>query len=483
MTINVFIQGLYDKAPLEQHYSFSVSGLVSRLLVTDPERRPSAREILEIQEEDPTIANSMENKAEQNQQRQAEDEERRPSAREILEIQEEDPISVNPTEEKSKQNRQREVDDDPLDKLPDGCEKHVTSDERVYFVNNKNRTSQWEDPRTQGQMRKNEIEQNQQRQGEDDPLGQLPEGWEKRVTSTGRVYFVNHKNRTTQWKDPRTQGQMQDRGQSQVDHNTRSTTYRDPRPGANKDGPGGASLDKSLENISLTTDTLLVTSSGPTAEYKGDVLGVYQKAGTHNSCPYYKQLDRVRSDGKEYVIYRSEKGGWAMGPGLDGPCGLKNARGTESVPLTDWNCWDWQDGKYRDDPHLRITPDQPPACGAITILASGDAAAKQPECIGVYTPTRMFSAGRRVFKRQTQQKYLLVKTSNVESCWSVRESGKNEGARMKSGCAPSMCPADPRARTSERFGQTSWKYKHVMPIGSDNYKHGDITVKCSVHKY
>lgn len=29
---------------------------------------------------------------------------------------------------------------------------------------------------------------------------------EKRVDPNGRVYFVNHKNRTTQWEDPRTQG-------------------------------------------------------------------------------------------------------------------------------------------------------------------------------------------------------------------------------------------------------------------------------------
>ncbi len=34
-------------------------------------------------------------------------------------------------------------------------------------------------------------------------------GWEKRVEPNGRVYFVNHKNRTTQWEDPRTQGQLQ----------------------------------------------------------------------------------------------------------------------------------------------------------------------------------------------------------------------------------------------------------------------------------
>ena len=43
---------------------------------------------------------------------------------------------------------------------------------------------------------------------DDDPLGALPDGWEKRVEPNGRVYFVNHKNRTTQWEDPRTQGQV-----------------------------------------------------------------------------------------------------------------------------------------------------------------------------------------------------------------------------------------------------------------------------------
>ena len=36
--------------------------------------------------------------------------------------------------------------------------------------------------------------------------GPLPSGWEKRVTQNGRVYFVDHNNRTTQWEDPRTTG-------------------------------------------------------------------------------------------------------------------------------------------------------------------------------------------------------------------------------------------------------------------------------------
>ena len=45
---------------------------------------------------------------------------------------------------------------------------------------------------------------------EEDALGPLPDGWEKRVEPNGRVYYVNHKNRTTQWEDPRTQGQLKE---------------------------------------------------------------------------------------------------------------------------------------------------------------------------------------------------------------------------------------------------------------------------------
>jgi len=32
----------------------------------------------------------------------------------------------------------------------------------------------------------------------------LPPGWEQRITPEGRVYFVDHENRTTTWNDPRT---------------------------------------------------------------------------------------------------------------------------------------------------------------------------------------------------------------------------------------------------------------------------------------
>jgi hypothetical protein len=34
-------------------------------------------------------------------------------------------------------------------------------------------------------------------------LGPLPSGWERRLTSTARVYFVDHNTKTTTWDDPR----------------------------------------------------------------------------------------------------------------------------------------------------------------------------------------------------------------------------------------------------------------------------------------
>lgn len=33
--------------------------------------------------------------------------------------------------------------------------------------------------------------------------GPLPEGWEQAITSEGEIYYINHKNKTTSWLDPR----------------------------------------------------------------------------------------------------------------------------------------------------------------------------------------------------------------------------------------------------------------------------------------
>uniref|UniRef100_A0A7N8WYA9 E3 ubiquitin-protein ligase n=1 Tax=Mastacembelus armatus TaxID=205130 RepID=A0A7N8WYA9_9TELE len=154
---------------------------------------------------------------------------------------------------------------DRPDPLPTGWERRVDPMGRVYYVDHITRTTTWQRP-TQESVRNYEEWQHQrsQLQGamqqfnqrfiygfsattnkEFDPLGPLPHGWEKRTDTNGRVYFVHHPTRTTQWEDPRTQGLLNDKPLPEgwemrftvdgipyfVDHNRRTTTYIDPRTG------------------------------------------------------------------------------------------------------------------------------------------------------------------------------------------------------------------------------------------------------------
>uniref|UniRef100_A0A8C8C835 E3 ubiquitin-protein ligase n=1 Tax=Oncorhynchus tshawytscha TaxID=74940 RepID=A0A8C8C835_ONCTS len=156
--------------------------------------------------------------------------------------------------------------------LPPGWEKRVDQRGRFYYVDHNTRTTTWQRP-TEESVRNYEQWQSQrsQLQGamhqfsqrflyqssgvpavENDPLGALPPGWEKRQDN-GRVYFVNHNTRTTQWEDPRTQGMIQEPPLPPgwemkyttegvryfVDHNSRTTSFKDPRPGF-ESGTGGS---------------------------------------------------------------------------------------------------------------------------------------------------------------------------------------------------------------------------------------------------
>ncbi|EDO49328.1 predicted protein [Nematostella vectensis] len=149
--------------------------------------------------------------------------------------------------------------------LPHGWERRTDSRGRTYYVDHNTRTTTWQRP-TAETIRTFENWQNQNRamlgaerqqfqqrfllpnqqdaERDNGPLGPLPAGWEKRVETNGRVYFVNHNTRTTQWEDPRTQTTASaDKPLPQgwemrytnegipyfVDHNTRTTTFTDPR--------------------------------------------------------------------------------------------------------------------------------------------------------------------------------------------------------------------------------------------------------------
>uniref|UniRef100_A0A8C0HL90 E3 ubiquitin-protein ligase n=1 Tax=Buteo japonicus TaxID=224669 RepID=A0A8C0HL90_9AVES len=147
-------------------------------------------------------------------------------------------------------------------------ERRVDNMGRIYYVDHFTRTTTWQRPTLesvrnyeQWQLQRSQLQGAMQQfnqrfiygnqdfsstqNKEFDPLGPLPHGWEKRTDSNGRVYFVNHNTRITQWEDPRSQGQLNEKPLPEgwemrftvdgipyfVDHNRRTTTYIDPRTG------------------------------------------------------------------------------------------------------------------------------------------------------------------------------------------------------------------------------------------------------------
>lgn len=93
------------------------------------------------------------------------------------------------------------------DGLPPGWSMQRAPNGRIFFIDHNQKTTTWIDPRTgcasslpaaagAGPGAASAVT-------EADDLGALPEGWEERVHTDGRIFFIDHNTRTTQWEDPR----------------------------------------------------------------------------------------------------------------------------------------------------------------------------------------------------------------------------------------------------------------------------------------
>ena len=219
---------------------------------------------------------------------------------------------------------------------------------------------------------------------------------------------------------------------------------------------------------------VLVTSTGAAAEYKGYCMGVFLLAGEHNNRPYYRQKHTLDTQGALF-LYSHDNGIWYVSDTLGKAGGsLKNTTKTASVPTSGWQ---YIGGRWHHDLALTVTPlsDLSSAtCSSITISAKGEAARKQAQCMGTFTPTGDYSAGRQVFSSD-RGRYLMVPAYSDR--WGVLDSVTATAADIRSGCSPGMCPAHPRARHSHRESQKSWQY-------SDNgWREADIIVTCATHNY
>lgn len=84
--------------------------------------------------------------------------------------------------------------------LPAGWELRSAPNGRPFFIDHNTKTTTWEDPRLK-------IPVQMRRRPSLDPtdLGPLPPGWEERVHTDGRIFYINHNTKATQWEDPRLQ--------------------------------------------------------------------------------------------------------------------------------------------------------------------------------------------------------------------------------------------------------------------------------------
>ncbi|XP_014468262.1 PREDICTED: E3 ubiquitin-protein ligase NEDD4 isoform X3 [Dinoponera quadriceps] len=88
--------------------------------------------------------------------------------------------------------------------LPPGWGMQIAPNGRVFFIDHNERATTWVDPRTgRPSSIPNPIASSTMSRSDLDQLGPLPEGWEERVHTDGRIFFIDHNTRTTQWEDPR----------------------------------------------------------------------------------------------------------------------------------------------------------------------------------------------------------------------------------------------------------------------------------------
>ncbi|CAG2162668.1 unnamed protein product [Oppiella nova] len=92
-----------------------------------------------------------------------------------------------------------------FDGLPNGWSLQVAPNGRIFFIDHNSKTTTWIDPRNgKASPAPNQTNvANRPKCSTVDDLGPLPDGWEERMHTDGRIFFIDHNNRVTQWDDPR----------------------------------------------------------------------------------------------------------------------------------------------------------------------------------------------------------------------------------------------------------------------------------------
>jgi len=82
--------------------------------------------------------------------------------------------------------------------LPPGWDFSYSDKGRMFFIDHVNKTTSWIDPRTGKPSPQPSLDFESR-------IGPLPAGWEERRHHDGRIFYIDHNRKQTQWEDPRLQ--------------------------------------------------------------------------------------------------------------------------------------------------------------------------------------------------------------------------------------------------------------------------------------
>ena len=82
--------------------------------------------------------------------------------------------------------------------LPPGWDFSYSDRGRLFFIDHVNKTTTWIDPRTGKPSPQPQLDFESR-------IGPLPVGWEERRHTDGRIFYIDHNRKHTQWEDPRLQ--------------------------------------------------------------------------------------------------------------------------------------------------------------------------------------------------------------------------------------------------------------------------------------
>lgn len=90
-----------------------------------------------------------------------------------------------------------------LEPLPPGWAMQYTTSGRPFFIDHSTQGTTWRDPRYSEESPSGRSPEMPAPAILKEDLGPLPSGWEERLFSDGRVFYIDHNTHSTQWEDPR----------------------------------------------------------------------------------------------------------------------------------------------------------------------------------------------------------------------------------------------------------------------------------------